>query len=86
MLPQRASPLRHSHTCMSPTYTMSAFEGGFEVLRPVYDDSIWGTFHVYGNSRGGSDVDGGDADDTGVLLILYLVKRSFLAGYDGEGF
>ena len=26
------------------------------------------------------------ADDTGVLLILCLVKRCFLAGYDGEGF
>ena len=27
-----------------------------------------------------------DADDTGVLLIISLVKRYFLAGYDGEGF
>ena len=27
-----------------------------------------------------------DADDTGVLLIIYLVKHCFLAGDDGEGF
>ena len=34
MLPPRPSPLRHSHPCLSPTYTRSVFEGGFEVLRP----------------------------------------------------
>ena len=34
MLPPWPSPLRHSHPCLSPTYTMSVFEGGFELLRP----------------------------------------------------
>ena len=32
MLPPGPSPLRHP--CLSPTYTRSMFEGGFEVLRP----------------------------------------------------
>ena len=34
MLPPRPSPLQHSLSCMSPTYTRSVFGGGFEVLRP----------------------------------------------------
>ena len=34
MLPPRPSPLRHSHPCMSPTYTRSMFEGRFELSRP----------------------------------------------------
>ena len=34
MLPPWPSPLRHSHPCLSPTYTRSVFEGGFEFLRP----------------------------------------------------
>ena len=33
MLPPRLSPLRHSHPCLSPTYTKSVFEGRFEVFR-----------------------------------------------------
>ena len=34
VLPPWPSPLRYSHTCLSPTYTRSVFEGGFEVLGP----------------------------------------------------
>ena len=34
MLPPWPSPLRHSHPCLSPTYTRSVFEGEFEFLRP----------------------------------------------------
>ena len=35
MLPPWPSSLRHRHPCrLSPTYTRSVFEGGFEFLRP----------------------------------------------------
>ena len=34
MLPPWPSPLRHSHPCLSPTYTRSVFEGGSGFLRP----------------------------------------------------
>ena len=34
MLPPWPSPLRHSHSCLSPTCTRSVFDGRFEFLRP----------------------------------------------------
>ena len=34
MLPSWPSPLRHSHPCLSPTYTRSVLEGEFEFMRP----------------------------------------------------
>ena len=34
MLPPWPSPLQHSLPCLSPTYTRSVFEVGFEFLRP----------------------------------------------------
>ena len=48
MLPPRPSPLRHSHPCLSPTYTRSAFEGGFEVLRPSVRGTPSPTTHSEG--------------------------------------
>ena len=48
MLPPRPSPLRHSHLCLSPTYTWSVFEGRFELLRP----SVRGTSSLTTHSKG----------------------------------
>ena len=48
MLLPRPSPPRHSHPCLSPTYTRSVFEGGFEVLRPSVRGTPPSTTHGEG--------------------------------------
>ena len=48
MLPSRPSPLRHSHPCLSPTYTRSVFEGRFELLRPSVRGTPSPTTHIEG--------------------------------------
>ena len=48
MLPPRPSPLRHGHPCLSPTYTRSVFEGGFELLRPSVRGTPSPTTHSEG--------------------------------------
>ena len=48
MLPPQPSPLRHSHPCLSSTYTRSVFEGGFELLRPSVRGTPSPTTHSEG--------------------------------------
>ena len=48
MLQPRPSALRHSHPYLSPTYTRSVFEGGFELLRPSVRSTPSPTTHSEG--------------------------------------
>ena len=41
VLPPRPSPLQRCHPCLYPTYTRSAFEGKFELLRPPVRGTPW---------------------------------------------